>query len=209
MDRLIAAIVDGNREQAIQATRRLLDEGAERRQIISGGVEFAMRQLDLKCTAQQFNVLEIMLSGRAVMGVVDELYPPDAPQRDSKGTVVVCSVQGDIHDLGKNIVKIVLTGAGYRVVDCGTDCPVEVVVETAQREQAVAVGVSSLITTTVARVREVRGRLRENGMEDVLILAGGAALSQASARELDVDFVARTAFDGLRFLEENVPHDRS
>lgn len=168
-----------------------------------------MRQLDLKCTAQQFNVLEIMLSGRAVMGVVDELYPPDAPQRDSKGTVVVCSIQGDIHDLGKNIVKIVLTGAGYRVVDCGTDCPVEVVVETAQREQAVAVGVSSLITTTVARVREVRGRLRENGMEDVLILAGGAALSQASACELDVDFVARTAFDGLRFLEENVPHDRS
>lgn len=209
MDQLVAAIVDGNRTEAVGAVRALLDQGVTHGELVTNGVEAAMKQLDLKCTAEKFSILEIMLSGRAVMGVVDELYPSGSKMPKSKGTVVLCAIKGDIHDLGKNIVKIVFTASGYRVVDCGTDCPIDLLVATAEKENAVAVGVSSLITTTIPNVRLVRGALRKRGLDTTPVLAGGAALMQASAEDLDVDFVARSVFDGLRFLEEKASNERS
>ena len=200
-EQLINAILEGNRDNAVRAAGLLLANGATAGSIVAEGIEAAMKRLDLKCTAEQFNLLEIMLSGRAVMGVIDVLYPPGSPPRDSKGTIVLCTIQGDVHDLGKNIVKIVLAGSGYRVVDIGRDCPIELMVEAVSRESALVLGVSSLITTTSGRVREVKGRLLESGLGDTKVLVGGAALKQATPEELNVDYVAQSAFDGLHFIE--------
>jgi methanogenic corrinoid protein MtbC1 len=209
MDQLVAAIVDGNRSEAVETVRLLRNQGVTHGELVTDGVEAAMKQLDLKCTAERFSFLEIMLSGRAVMGVVNELYPAGTEMPNCRGTVVLCAVKGDIHDLGKNIVKIVFTASGYRVVDCGTDCPVDLLVSTAEKEGAIAVGLSSLITTTVPNVRKVRTALRARGLGRIPVLAGGAALMQASAEDLNVDFVARSVFDGLRFLEETTDNERS
>jgi dimethylamine corrinoid protein len=202
MDTLMKALLDGDQAGALVEVRNLLDNGVERERIVTEGVEKAMAQLDAKCTVEQFNLLEIMLSGRAVMGVIKELYPPMTPLPRTKGTVVVGTLEGDVHDLGKNVLKGVLTASRYRVVDCGKDCPVERMIDTAEREAALAVSVSGLITTVIPQVRILRSRMAERGLGHIKVMAGGAALKQASPEILNVDFVGDSAFDGLHYLEE-------
>lgn len=203
MDTLIAALLDGDSEGAVQETRRLLDDGVACRQLITEGVEVAMERLDAKCTVKQFNLLEIMLSGRAVTGVMKAIYPPgERPQRH-RGVVVLATLEGDIHDLGKNILKVVLEARGVQVEDCGKDCAVETVVERALETGAKVVGVSGLISTVVPKVREVKPALEARGEAGarVKVLAGGAALKQVSAHELRVDHVAQHAFDGAHYVD--------
>jgi methanogenic corrinoid protein MtbC1 len=201
MDPLVKKLLDGDQAGALTETRKLRDAGVGCEMIVTQGIEAAMERLDAKCTVEQFNLLEIMLSGRAVMGVIKELYPPADPPPGTKGSVVVGAMEGDVHDLGKNILKAVLTARRYRVVDCGKDCSVETIIDTAERETAFAISVSGLITSVIPQVRLLRDRLIERGMGHVKLLAGGAALKQASAASLKVDFVADTAFDGLHYLD--------
>jgi methanogenic corrinoid protein MtbC1 len=201
MNTLVKALLDGDQAGALAEVRNLRGGGVECERIVTEGVEKAMVQLDAKCTVEQFNLLEIMLSGRAVMGVIKELYPPMAPPPRTKGTVVVGTLEGDVHDLGKNVLKGVLTASRYRVVDCGKDCPVEKMVDAAEREAALAVSVSGLITAVIPQVRILRGRMAERGLGHIKVMAGGAALKQASPESLNVDFVGDTAFDGLHYLD--------
>lgn len=200
MEQLVRLLLDGDRGGAITKALELLSAGTDRQRVITEGVEAAMARLDAKCTVQQFNLLEIMLCGRAATAVLREVFPPTEAPPQTKGTVVLAAPEGDIHDLGKNIVRMVLSVSGYRVVDCGTDCPVGEIATTAQNESAMAVGVSGLISTIIPRVRTVRQTLRDRGLGHVRVLAGGAALKQTTAEQLHVDFVAQTAFDGLHFL---------
>ncbi len=117
---------------------------------------------------------------------------------------VVASLEGDIHDLGKNILKMVITGKNYDVVDCGKDCQLEKLIDIAGLEQPAAVAVSGLITPVIPLVRQVRPGLRQRGLARVKVLAGGAALKQSSAAQLNVDFVAESAFDILHYLDETI-----
>lgn len=201
MELLVDALCDGDQDRAVVEVKGLRQAGAGREWIVTNGVEVAMARLDAKCTVEQFNLLEIMLAGRAVMGVVKELYPQGVPPDRTKATVVLGALEGDVHDLGKNIVKMVLTARGYRVVDCGKDCPVDRLVATASAEGAVAVGVSGLLTSVIPNVRRVRDQLERSGLGTVKVMAGGAALRQASAASLNVDFRGETAFDAVSYLD--------
>lgn len=199
---LMDALLDGDHRQALEETRRLRAAGVSPVEIVTKGLEVAMRRLDEKCTVEGFNLLEIMLVGRAVSAVVGELYPAGEAPPVGKATFIIATLEGDVHDLGKNIAKMVLIGKGYRVVDLGRDCPVQNVVEAVEREGASAVLVSGLITAIIPQVRKVRPALAEHGFSDVKVVAGGAALKQASAENLQVDYVAETAFDGARYLDQ-------
>ncbi len=201
MDDLIAALLDGNQVKAVAAALCLRDNAGSERVVIDG-VEEAMGRLDAKCTVDEFNLLEIMLVGRAAMSVIKALYP-DVPPAATRETVALASLEGDVHDLGKNIVKTILSAKGYRVVDCGKDCPVEKLVDEAAREGAAFLFVSGLITSVVPLVRRIAPLVRARGLPQVKILAGGAALKQASAQMLNVDFVAESVFDGIHYLEQS------
>ena len=198
---LIDALLAGDHASALAETRRLSQTGQPAETIVTAGLETAMRQLDDKCTVESFNLLEIMLVGRAVSAVVRELYPEGVPPDKSRGTLIVATLEGDVHDLGKNIVKMVLIGKGYRVIDLGRDCPVDTVVAATEREAANGVLISGLISTIVPQVRRVRAALRARGLDAVWVVAGGAALKQFVAADLDVDYVAENAFDGARYIE--------
>jgi dimethylamine corrinoid protein len=202
MEELVKALLDGDQLQAVAEAKRLRDTGVEHERIVTDGIETAMEQLDGKCTMEQFNLLEIMLAGRAVMGVIKELYPPGAPPLRTKGTVVIASPEGDVHDLGKNILKVVLTAKAYHVVDCGKDCPTERLIGVAEKEGALAVAVSGLMTSLIPQVRQIRDKMTKLGLGHIKVMAGGAALKQASPESLNVDFVAQTAFDGARYIDE-------
>lgn len=202
MHLLVKAMLDGDQALAVDEARKLSNAGVEHERIATEGIEAAMNQLDTKCTADQFNLLEIMLVGRAVMEVMKELYPSGVPLPQTKGTVVIGTPEGDIHDLGKNVLRMVLAGKGYRVVDCGRDCSVKTLIDNAEQEGAQAIGVSGLLTTVIPQVRQVKELTAKRGLEHIKILAGGAALKQASPESLNVDFVAETAFDGARYLDQ-------
>lgn len=198
---LVDALLNGDQAGSVTETKRLREAGVSVERLITEGIGTAMDQMDGKCTIDQFNLLEIMLVGRAVMSVMKELFPHGAPKGPSRGVVVVASMEGDVHDLGKNIVKMVLTGKGYRVIDCGKDCPLETLLNTAEQERADAIGVSGLITSVIPQVRKLKESLERRGLGHIKVLAGGAALKQATAESLKVDFVADAVFDGARYLD--------
>jgi dimethylamine corrinoid protein len=207
MNTLVEALLDGDHAGALAEMKNLRDGGVERERIVTEGVEKAMAQLDAKCTVEQFNLLEIMLTGRAAMGVIKELYPPMDPPSRTKATVVVGTLEGDVHDIGKNVLKGVLAASGYRVVDCGKDCPVVKMIDAAEQEAALAVSVTGLITTVIPQVRILRSKMAERGLGHIKLMAGGAALKQASAESLNVDFVSDTAFDVLHYLDKIIGGD--
>jgi len=201
MDNLIAALLEGDCAASLSQAKHLCQCGASPEHLVMYGIEAAMLTLDEKCTLQQFNLLEIMLAGRAVMEVMKFLYPAGTSTANTKGTVVVATPEGDVHDLGKNILKIVLTGGGYHVIDCGKDCPLRKLIDVTEQERPLAVGISGLITTIIPLVRQVKDQLLLRGLDSVKVFAGGAALKQSSPSQLNVDFVADSAFDGLHYLD--------
>ncbi len=202
MNSLIAAILEGNSAESVSQAQHLCRCGISSEHIVIHGVEAAMSALDAKCTLEQFNLLEIMLAGRAVTEVMKILYPAGMATARTKGSVVIATLEGDVHDLGKNILKMVLIGNGYHVVDCGKDCPLQKLMEVAEKEHPIAIGVSGLITPIIPLVRQVKDQLALRRLDKVMVIAGGAALKQSSPGKLNVDFVAESAFDGLHYLEE-------
>jgi len=199
-DPLVGLLLDGDAGAALAESRRPL-ESAEARQLrVVAALERAMDLMRDKCTSEQFNLLEIMLTGRAAMAVVRDAFP-EGMALAGKGTVVIATPEGDVHDLGKNITRMVLTAKGFRVVDCGKDCPVAVMIQAVAQEEAFALLVSGLISPVVPLVRQLRGRLREAGLSAVKLVAGGAALKQCTAEALNVDHVAEDAFTCVRYLE--------
>ncbi len=202
MPSLKDAILDGDVSQAIIEVKKLLNEKVKPERIIKDGVVEVMVELDNKCTVEHFNLLEIMMAGRVIMAIVTELYPIGIPSSQAKGTIIIGTPEGDIHDLGKNIVKIMLIGKGYRVIDCGKNCPIEELINSAEKESANAIFISGLISTIIPKVREVKSTLLRRNLKNVKIVAGGGALKQITAESLNVDFVAETVFDGLNYLKE-------
>jgi dimethylamine corrinoid protein len=201
MNSLITAILEGDCAESVSQVEQLRAGGVSSQDIVMCGIEPAMLALDSKCTLEQFNLLEIMLAGRAVTEVMKILYPIGSATAITKATIVIASLEGDVHDLGKNILKMVLTGSRYRVVDCGKDCPLPKLMEAVEKEQPLAIGISGLITHIIPLVRQVKDLLRLRGLERVKVMAGGAALKQSSPDKLNVDFVAESAFDSLHYLE--------
>jgi dimethylamine corrinoid protein len=201
---LVRALVEGERERSQQIVTELVGSGVRPLEIITGGVEKAMAALDKKCTAEQFNLLEIMLAGRAVTAVIRQLFPEDAAPPSPRASVVVAVLRGDIHDIGKAILKILLAGSRFRVIDCGRDAPVASVVAAAAESGAAAVCVSGLISSVIPQVRDLKPALVQAGMQHVRVLAGGAALKQCAAATLNVDYVGQTAFDAVAFLNTAV-----
>jgi methanogenic corrinoid protein MtbC1 len=202
MKAFISAVLEGDCDKSVHDAKELSESGVSSENIVVNGLEAAMSALDAKCTLEEFNLLEIMLAGRAVMAVMKLLYPSGVATNASKGTIVIATLEGDVHDLGKNILKMVLIGKGYRVIDCGKDCPLQKLIETTANENPIAIGISGLITPVIVQVKQVKGLLAEHKLNQVKVVAGGAALKQSSPEKLNVDFVAESAFDCLHYLEK-------
>lgn len=199
---LVDGLRNGDAQLCAKLTSELLDDGETRERIVSNGIHPAMDMMNSKCTSEQFNLLELMLTGRAVLSVIKTIYPDDYSQMATRETVVVAALEGDIHDLGKGIVKMALSSKGFKIIDCGKDASLESVIETAISQNAAAVCISGLISGVIPQVAQLKSRLTKEGGRDIFVLAGGAALSQCSKEELNVDFVGRSAFDALNFLED-------
>src|SRR5512143_1763900 len=204
---LIEAVVNGENDRSVVLAECLVRDGWVVERLIHEGLTAALRSLDAKCTNEEFNLLEIMLAGRAVMDkVVAKHLPAVTPPLVAPGqTIILGTIKGDIHELGKHVVKMLLKANGFKVIDIGKDVHPANFVKAAAIEGAASIGVSSLITLTIPYIREIRHILAAEGMQGVTVLAGGAAIQQARPEDLNVDFIAKNAFDGLHFLCARLP----
>ena len=118
--------------------------------------------------------------------------PPAVPRGESRGRIVIATVKGDVHDIGKNIVRVILENYGYEVIDLGRDVPPEMVVETVQRTGAPLVGLSALMTTTVPSMQSTIEQLHAAGLP-CKVMVGGAVLTPEYAAQIGADFYAKDA----------------
>ncbi len=180
LDDLKQAIISGNREAAKAATQKALDAGVEARTIVVEGIATAMEVVGEKFRTNEFFVPELLIAQRAMKECL-KLMSGEAV--DYVGTVVIGTVKGDLHDIGKNLVAAMLEGAGFKVVDLGVDVSPEQFVTAAKDNGANLVAMSALLTTTMGSMRDTVSALTTAKLPTKVII-GGAPVTQSYAEEI-------------------------
>lgn len=187
----------------LELTQKSLDQKVPTEQIITLGLTAGMEVVGEKFASKEYFIPDMLASAEAVGAAMDILKPYlENSGVETKGKFAIATVKGDIHDIGKNIVSILLKGAGYQVTDLGTDVPTEKIVEYVREEKPDYLGLSALLTTTMVVMKEVIGALQEKGVRDkVKVLIGGAAVSDEYAREIGADAYCTDGFEAIRILD--------
>jgi 5-methyltetrahydrofolate--homocysteine methyltransferase len=192
---LAQAVIAGDLEGAVAETQTALDEGAEVQDILDTGLIAAMDEVGERFAAGDMFVPEMLRSARAMQQAMQLIRPllTDA-DISAKGNVLIGTVKGDVHDIGKNLVAMMLEGAGFNVVDLGVDVPPADFATKAAQNGADLVAMSALLTTTMPAMRETIEALQEAGVRNsVKILVGGAAVTEAFASDIEADGYAPDA----------------
>ena len=189
------AVLNGIREYAAEATRELL-KTKQAMEIVNEILIPALDKVGADFETGKLFLPQLIQSATTAQEAFDVLKEYMASQKDagtvSKGKVIIATVKGDIHDIGKNIVKVVMENYGYEMIDLGKDVPIEKVVEAVQQTGAKLVGLSALMTTTVVSMEETIHALHEAGC-DCKIWVGGAVLTEDYAKQIGADFYAKDA----------------
>jgi methanogenic corrinoid protein MtbC1 len=181
-----------------QTTLAALDAGASAQQIIAEGLGPGMEAVGKKFEEGDYFIPELLLSARAMRGALDLLRPHlEGSIGASPGTIVLGTVQGDVHEIGKSILAIVLAADGFEVHDLGEDVAPRDFVRKAVELGADVVGMSALISLAVSKMAETIAMLRESDFGGQIVV-GGAALTQESAEQIGADAFAPDAWGGLR-----------
>ena len=188
----------------VELTEQAIEEGVPAQDIIGEGLTAGMTVVGEKFSTKEYFIPDMLASAEAVGAAMEILKPHlEKANVESKGKIVIATVKGDIHDIGKNIVAILLKGAGYEVVDLGVDVPEDKIVEVVQAEKPDYLGLSALLTTTMTEMPVVIKALEDAGLRDgVKVLIGGAAVSDEYAEEIGADGFAADAFQAIRILEK-------
>jgi 5-methyltetrahydrofolate--homocysteine methyltransferase len=187
----------------VELTQSALDSNIPPADIISEGLTAGMKIVGEKFASKEYFIPDMLASAEAVGAAMDILKPLlEASNVETKGKFGIATVKGDIHDIGKNIVAILLKGAGYEVHDLGIDVPTDKILDFVRDEKPDYLGLSALLTTTMVVMGEIVGALKEGGLRDsVKILIGGAAVSEEYAKEIGADAYCIDGFDAVRVLE--------
>ena len=202
---LSSAVLRGEGQRARELTEEALAGGAPPEEVLDRGLIPAMAEAGKRFDEGVFFLPELMFSARAMKEAL-ELIRPLLAERDVPpvGRIVIGTVAGDLHDVGKNIVGAVFSAAGYEVIDLRINVSTERFVSKVQEVKPDFLGLSALLTTTMHKQREVVQALEDAGLrKDVKILIGGAPASESGVKEIKADVYAEDAFSGLRKAEEH------
>ena len=195
------AIIKGLKADIVIATKTMISDGVKPLTIINDEIVPALNQVGKRFEDKTLFLPQLLMSAEAAKTAFDEIKASmSANENENKYTIVIATVQGDIHDIGKNIVKTLLENYGYRIIDLGKDVPPETIVETALREQARIVSLSALMTTTIPAMEETICLLRKQ-VPDCKIAVGGAVLTQEYADKMGADFYGKDAMEMVRYAE--------
>lgn len=192
---LAQAILEGKRNDAVELTQKLVDAGVSPKQILDEGLIAGMSVAGEKFKSGEYFVPEILVAARAMKASMEILRPLlVATDVQPIGTMVIGTVRGDLHDIGKNLVAMMVEGAGFRVVDLGVDVTADKFVEAAKQHNAQIVGLSALLTTTMTYIPEVIKAFDAEGLRpQVKVIVGGAPVTQEWADQIGADGYAPDA----------------
>lgn len=185
--------IEGTLEEVKKALRQKIPSF----EILKNGLSPGMEKIGEKFERREYFLSELALASHIMKRVMDLLSPYfDASKEHRLGKFLIGTVKGDLHDIGKNIVSTMLTGAGFEVYDLGIDVPDEKFLEKALEIQPDFIGMSSLLTTTMLNMKSVIKLLQENGIrKNLKIFVGGAVVTQSFADEIGADFYAKDAME--------------
>jgi 5-methyltetrahydrofolate--homocysteine methyltransferase len=194
-EQIAEEVVKGQAPAVKESVQQALSQNISAEDILNNGLVAGMNVVSEKFKNNEFFIPEVLVSARAMHAGLDILKPLLAEANvKAKGKIVIGTVKGDLHDIGKNIVGMMLQGAGYEIVDLGADVPKEKFIEFTQKENAQVVGMSALLTTTMIYMKEIVQALEDAGLKDkVKVIIGGAPVTQAYADQIGADGYAPDA----------------
>jgi len=187
----------------LELTQLALEKNISPEVIITEGLTAGMQVVGEKFSTKEYFIPDMLASAEAVGAAMDILKPLlEASNVETKGKFAIATVKGDIHDIGKSIVAILLKGEGYEVDDLGIDVPTEKIIKVVREDNPDFLGLSALLTTTMVAMGEVIEALRENDLRDkVKVLIGGAAVSEEYAQEIGADAYCVDGFHAIKVLD--------
>ena len=187
----------------VELVQQALESDTSPQVIITEGLTAGMQVVGEKFSTKEYFIPDMLASAEAVGAAMDILKPiMESSNVETKGKFAIATVKGDIHDIGKNIVAILLKGAGYEVYDLGIDVPTEKVIEFVKEEKPRYLGLSALLTTTMTEMGVVIKALEESKVRSsVKVLIGGAAVSDEFAQEIGADAYCIDAFAAVKVLD--------
>jgi 5-methyltetrahydrofolate--homocysteine methyltransferase len=197
---IAAELQRGDDEKVALLTRQAMDQGLPAKEILDEGLLAGMGVVGAQFKRHEIFLPDVLLAAKAMYAGLDLLQPIlEASDIKARGTVVIGSVAGDLHDIGKNLVGIMLKGAGFEVIDLGNDVSATRFVDVAVERDAQVIGCSALLTTTMTVMRDVALALQERGLGDqIKLIVGGAPLNERFAAEIGADAYG---FDAVKAVD--------
>lgn len=208
IDQIKECVIDGEKEAIVPLVKQALESGMDTNEVTADGLTAAMQVVGDDFGAGRVFLPQVLLSAetmRAAFDTIKELIPPKQGDGATKGTVVLATVKGDVHDLGKNIVSALMENSGYHVEDLGKDVPTEDIVRAAIEKDADIVGLAALMTTTMTEIDKVIAALREAG-SNAKVMVGGAAVTQDYADEAGADAYASDGVRAVKIADSMLGH---
>ena len=197
------SLLSGDTEAVVKRTREALDAGTAAEDVLKEGLIPAMGEVGEKFRNGEVYIPEVMLAARAMKGAMDVLKPIlTRSSGAAAGKVVIGTVKGDLHDIGKNLVVMMMEGGGFEVVDLGADVSAERFVDAIRSHRPAFVGFSALLTTTMKEMRQTILALETAGIrKDVRVIVGGAPVTERFAREICADGYAPDATSVVAMMQ--------
>lgn len=201
-DKLYVDVLKGNKDSIVEDTEKALAEGHEARELLDSVLLKAINEVGELFDKGKYFLPQLIASAEAMKASIEYLEPmlmTGGTDREMP-TVVIATVEGDIHDIGKNLVALMLKNYGFKVIDLGKDVPKEKIIEAAKEHNAQVIALSALMTTTMQQMRHVIDYAKENKME-AKIIVGGAVITQEYADEIGADGYSKDAADAVKLTK--------
>jgi 5-methyltetrahydrofolate--homocysteine methyltransferase len=199
LDKIAEALIEGNAPQVKQLTEKALSSGVAPLDIVNEGLIKGMDVVGTKFRTMEISVPEVLISARAMHTSLEILKPLLSEHEiESKGTFMIGTVKGDIHDIGKNLVGMLMEGAGFEVIDLGVDVPAQAFVQKIEEHHPDIVGMSALLTVTMQEMETIIKAIQVKGLRtQVKVMVGGAPVTQEFADKIGADAYGEDARDAV------------
>lgn len=195
-------VINGNRDGSTELVNKLLDGGMDAKKIIDEALVPAMDIVGEKFQSNEFFIPELLVAARAMEACLKILEPLlKEGEANNAGRIVICTVKGDLHDIGKNIVSAMLKGAGFEIIDLGADVTPDNIAAAVQEKKPDIVCLSALLTTTMKAMRETIDTLNSRGL-GVKVMIGGAPVTQKYADEIGAAGYGKDAAEAVKKARE-------
>ncbi|MEE8424772.1 MAG: corrinoid protein [Elusimicrobiota bacterium] len=206
-NKIAKTIEEGDDERILALINEALSRKTSASDILNQGMLAGMKVVGVQFKNHDIFLPDVLLAAKAMHAGVELIKPELLKAGKTFGSrkVVLGTVGGDVHDIGKNLVGIMLQGAGFSIVDLGKDVPLEKFIEAVERESPMVLGMSAMLTTTMPEMKKVIDRLKEKGLtKKTRIIVGGAPVSKDYSREIRADGYARDASQAVERISQLV-----